>query len=143
MCSSDLLWGKSPSENHSSTVASAITTSETTGTGALMAAHGVLIQILISAKKQSGSNKQSRLLFKISTSHCFEQYPHHQQYQQFTISTVPQKSKGTSYCSSQQKLLFTAIMTNHCSNRWKKHFTRVKARFFRDFRSIRCSFQPI
>ena len=32
----------------------------------------------------------------------------------------------------------TAIMTNRYSSRWKKHFTRVKAGFFRDFRSIRC-----
>ena len=34
-----------------------------------------------------------------------EQYPHHQQYRQYTISTVPQKSKGTSYCSLNSKSL--------------------------------------
>ena len=37
----------------------------------------------------------------------------------------------------------TAIMTNHCSSQEEKNFTQVKAEFFRDFSSIRGSFQPI
>ena len=41
------LWGKSLSENHSSTVASATTMSEITGTSAQMMAHGVLIHQMI------------------------------------------------------------------------------------------------
>ena len=37
--------------------------------------------------------KPIRLLFKISTSHCFEQYPQHH-HQQITVSTVPQSRKA-------------------------------------------------
>ena len=33
-------------------------------------------------------------------------------------------------------LLFTAIMTNHCSFRWKQYSPPVKADFLRDFRSL-------
>ena len=69
--------------------------------------------------RQIDFSKRIRLLFKISTSHCFEQFPHYQQYQPLLFLQYPnQKSKGTSYCSS----------------RWKKYFTQVKAEFIRDFR---------
>ena len=37
----------------------------------------------------------------------------------------------------------TAIITNHCSSQKEKNFTQVKAVFFRVFRSIQCSSQPI
>ena len=51
--------------------------------------------------------QQSWLLFKISTSHCFEQYQHYHQYQPpanyYFYSTPIQKSKGTSYCSINSK----------------------------------------
>ena len=95
------LWGKSLSENHSSTVASAITMSENTGTSAQMMAHGVLIHqmilILIKAiriEEQSGyySSAPATDMNSIRTLNSihnllFLQYPN-------------QKSKGTSYCSS-------------------------------------------
>ena len=45
---------------------------------------------------QTEEPKAIRLLFKNSTSYCFEQYPQYQQYQhqQVTISTVPQSGKA-------------------------------------------------
>ena len=59
---------------------------------------------------QLGEPKAIRLLFKISTSHCFEQYPHYQQYQPSAgycfYSTPIRKSKGTSYCSMNSKSFY-------------------------------------
>ena len=126
------LQGKSPSENHSSTVNSAIIMSEITGTSAQMMAHGVLIHqmilILIKAIRiewQSDYYSSAPATDMNSIRLLFLQYPRKARGQVTVAATV------------------TAIMTNHCSSRWKKHFTQVKAGFFRDFRSIRCSFQPI
>ena len=74
-----------------------------------------------------------RLLFRISTSHWYEQCPHYEQYPQFTISTVPQKSKGTSYCSSnsyysQQSWLFTvAVGGKSISPKWKQDSSVISA----------------
>ena len=116
-----------------STVNSAITLSEITGTSVLMMAHGGLIQILILIKVSWPSTQDNiaiRLLFRISTSHWFEQYPHYEQYPQITISTVPQKSKGTSYCSSnsysnhdkQQSWQITvAVRKKRISPKWKQN----------------------
>ena len=95
--SKNSLWEKNLSVNHSSTVDPAITLSKITGISTLMMAHGVLIQTLILTK----TVRISRLLFKISTSHCFEQFPHYPQYQPVLFLQYPnQKSKGTNYCSS-------------------------------------------
>ena len=73
-----------------------------------------------------------RLLFKISTSHWYEQYPHYEQYPQFTISTVPQKSRGTSYCSnnhySQQSWQITvAVGGKSISPKWKQDSSVISA----------------
>ena len=69
-----------------------------------MVAHGVLIQILI-LTKAIRIKKQSRLLFKISTSHYFEQFPHYQQYQYYFYSTLIRKAWG--------QVTVAAIVTIH------------------------------
>ena len=133
------LQGKSPSENHSSTVNSAIIMSEITGTNAQMMAHGVLIhqmiQTLIRAiriKCQSGyyssapaTDVNSTRTVNSGRNSLFLQYPRKARGQVTVAATV------------------TAIMTNHCSSQKEKNFTQVKADSFRDFRSIQCSLQPI
>ena len=107
------LQGKSLSENHSSIVDSAITLSEITGTSALMVAHGVLIQILTLTKairinpgyysKSAPATVLNSFRFINSTSHyCF-------------YSTLIRKARGQVTVAS----LFTAIIANHCSSRWK------------------------
>ena len=111
------LRGKTLSENHSSTVDSATTMSEITGTSAPKMAHGVLIHqmILILTKairinsnpgyysKSAPATVLNSFRFINSTSHyCF-------------YSTLIRKARGQVTVTS----LFTAIMTNHCSSRWK------------------------
>ena len=57
---------------------------------------GILLDMIQTEVIQLGEPKAIQLLFKNSTSHCFEQYPQYQQYQhqQVTISTVPQSRKA-------------------------------------------------
>ena len=97
------LRGKGLSENHSSTVDSAITMSEITGTSAPMMAHGVLIhQMILILTKAIRIKKQSRLLFKISTSHYFEQVS--------ALSTVP---ASTLVREARGQVTVAAIVTIH------------------------------
>ena len=76
------LWGKSPSESHSSTVNSAIIMPEVTGTIAQMMAHGVLIhqtQILIKSNQNKMANPvtihQHQPLTRTVPDLLFLQYP--------------------------------------------------------------------
>ena len=133
------LQGKSPSENHSSTVNSAIIMSEITGTSAQMMAHGVLIHqmilILIKAIRigwQSGyySSAPATDINSTRTMNSIHE---------LLFLQYPRKAGGQATVAAT----VTAIMTNHCSSQKEKNFTQVKADFFRDFSSIRCSFQPI
>ena len=89
---------KSQSVNQSSTVDSTITLPDITSIIATTIPHGirmmVIHQMLLILTKVSWPSIQDkwafRLLFKISTSHWVEQYPH---YQQVNMSTVPQSGK--------------------------------------------------
>ena len=58
------------------------------------------------------------------------------------LRKIQQRAEGISPAANSS-LSAIRIMTNHCSSQKEKNFTRVKADSFRDFRSIRCSFQPI
>ena len=75
----------------------------------------------------------NRLLFRISTSHWYEQYSHYEQYPQITISTVPQKSKGTSYCrsnsyySQQSWQITVAVGGKSISPKWKQDSSGISA----------------
>ena len=73
------------------------------------------------------------ILFKISPSHCFEQYPQHH-HQQITISTVPQSGKARGQVTVAW--IVKAIMQNHCCFRWKQYSPPVKADFLREFSSL-------
>ena len=133
------LQGKSPSENHSSTVNSAIIMSEITGTSAQMMAHGVLIhqtQILIKAiriKCQSSYYSKSAPVTDMNSARTMNSI------RNLLFLQYPRKARGQVTVAAT----VTAIMTNHCSSQEEKNFTQVKAEFFRDFSSILCSFQPI
>ena len=109
------LRGKSLSEKHSSIVESAITLSEITGTSALMVAHGVLIQILTLTK--SGYYSKSAPATDLNSTRIINSI-HNLLFPQYLRKARRQVTVAS---------LFTAIMTNHCSSRWKKYFTQVKA----------------
>ena len=137
------LRGKSLSVNHSSTVVFAIPMSGITGIIATAIPHGILIHqtVLILTKVSWPSiqdNIAIRLLFKISTSHCFEQFPQHH-HQQVTISTVPQSRKARGQVTIAWIVKVFTVHSNHSKSLLlsvETVFTPVKADFLRDFSSL-------
>ena len=75
--------------------------------------------------------KPIRLLFKISTSHCFEQHPQHH-HQQITVSTVPQSRKARGQVTVAWIVKDFTIHSNHSESLLlsvETVFTPVKANY--------------